>query len=188
LGRLRSGGNCAGKIPSKSPAKAAQLDLRSLLVRQPFGRLKIEAIRPSRLGETAIHRGQKSWWNMRILLIDDMRDTTVVLRKLLERQGYEVAAANDSTAGLGLAEAFSPHVVCVDIGLPQIDGYEVARRIRANPKLQGTRIIAISGSPPDADLAAEVGIDAHILKPASMPALLGAIHNEQGTVKSGSVD
>ena len=64
---------------------------------------------------------------MRVLLVDDLRDTTVTLRALLERVGYEVEAAGDSESALELAETFAPHVVCLDIGMPKMNGYEIVR-------------------------------------------------------------
>ena len=114
---------------------------------------------------------------MRVLLIDDTRDTNVVMRILLERLGYEVEAATDARQGLELANSFEPHVVCVDIGLPGMDGYDLARRIREKPHLKSSRVIAISGYAPDKERAAQSGIDAYLIKPASLPELVMAMHN-----------
>jgi two-component system, sensor histidine kinase len=113
---------------------------------------------------------------VRVLIIDDMRDSAFVLRKLLERLGYEVETSSDPEAGLLLADTFGPHVICVDIGLPGIDGYEVARRIRAKPRFHDTRMIAVSGYPPDKRRIVEAGIDAYLLKPTPLAELLGAMH------------
>jgi len=114
---------------------------------------------------------------MRILLIDDTRDTTVVMRILLERLGFEVEAAADAKRGLELANSFAPDVVCVDIGLPSMDGYDVARRIRQNPRLKSSRVIAISGYAPNEARVAESGIDTYLIKPASLSQIVMALHN-----------
>jgi DNA-binding response OmpR family regulator len=114
---------------------------------------------------------------MRVLLIDDTRDVTVVTRILLERLGYEVKAASDAQQGLELADSFSPHVVCVDIGLAGMSGYDLARRIREKPHLKSSRVIALSGYAPDTERVAKSGIDAYLVKPASLSQLVMAMHN-----------
>jgi CheY-like chemotaxis protein len=86
---------------------------------------------------------------------------------LLQAWGYRTLSAVDGAAGLALVEAQRPDVVLMDIGMPRMDGYELARRIRALPGGKAMTLIAVSGWGQAADLARsrEAGIDEHLLKP-----------------------
>lgn len=101
-----------------------------------------------------------------ILLIEDNVDARDALRVLLELDGYDVEAAGDGPQGLEIARAKTPAVALIDIGLPGMDGYEVAKRLRA---LGGARssLIALTGysDPEDRRRAEEAGFDAHVVKP-----------------------
>ena len=101
-----------------------------------------------------------------ILLIEDNVDARDALRVLLELDGYDVEAAGDGPEGLEIARAKMPAVALIDIGLPGIDGYEVARRLRS---LTGPRcyLVALTGysDPEDRRRAEEAGFDAHVVKP-----------------------
>ena len=101
-----------------------------------------------------------------VLLIEDNADAREALRVLLELDGYDVEAAGDGPQGLEIARAKRPAVALIDIGLPGIDGYEVARRLRA---LSGPRsfLVALTGysDPEDRHRAEEAGFDAHVVKP-----------------------
>ncbi len=82
---------------------------------------------------------------LKVLLVDDNEDQTSTLQALLELTGYEVRAAGDGRAGLELAATFRPDVAILDIGLPDMDGYDLARAIRANPDLREMFLIAQTG-------------------------------------------
>ena len=101
-----------------------------------------------------------------VLLIEDNADAREALRVLLELDGYDVEAAGDGPQGLEIARAKKPAVALIDIGLPGMDGYEVARRLRA---LSGPRsfLVALTGysDPEDRHRAEEAGFDAHVVKP-----------------------
>ena len=101
-----------------------------------------------------------------VLLIEDNVDARDALRVLLELDGYDVEAAGDGPQGLDIARAKTPAVALIDIGLPGMDGYEVARRLRA---LAGPRsfLVALTGysDPDDRKRAEEAGFDAHVVKP-----------------------
>jgi two-component system, sensor histidine kinase len=101
-----------------------------------------------------------------VLLIEDNADAREALRVLLELDGYDVEVAADGPQGIEVARAKTPAVALVDIGLPGIDGYEVARRLRALP---GPRsfLVALTGysDPDDRRRAEEAGFDAHVVKP-----------------------
>ncbi len=101
-----------------------------------------------------------------VLLIEDNADARDALRVLLELDGYDVEAAGDGAQGLEIARAKTPAAALIDIGLPGMDGYEVARRLRA---MAGPRayLVALTGysDPEDRRRAEEAGFDAHVVKP-----------------------
>jgi CheY-like chemotaxis protein len=103
----------------------------------------------------------------RILVVEDQPDARESLRLLLECWGHQVEMAADGLRGVQLALAWKPEVAIVDIGLPLLDGYEVARRLRA---ALGTtiRLIALTAyrSPEDIRRAYAAGFDVHLAKPA----------------------
>ncbi|MGC3996909.1 MAG: ATP-binding protein [Anaeromyxobacter sp.] len=102
----------------------------------------------------------------RVLVVDDNQDAAETLAQLLEMGGHEVAIAHDGPGALATALADQPDVVLCDIGLPGMDGYEVARRLRADGG-KAIRLVALSGyaQPEDVARAVEAGFDAHIAKP-----------------------
>ena len=108
-----------------------------------------------------------------MLVVDDCPDTRATLRILLHLWGLEAREAGDGQAVLGLATTFLPDVVLLDIGLPGLDGYEVARRLRQLPGLARVLLIATTGYGTDQDLAAcrAAGFDQHLLKPFDPAAL-----------------
>ena len=104
---------------------------------------------------------------LRILLIDDNRDLVETSSKLLTFFGYTVMSAYSGTDGIDKAKRFLPHVILCDIGLPDIDGYEVARRITCCNSLAGCRLISLSGyaQASDIECSREAGFALHIRKP-----------------------
>jgi CheY-like chemotaxis protein len=104
----------------------------------------------------------------RILVVDDNVDAATMLCTLLQNMGHEVAIANTGAEALRLAESDRPQVVCLDIGMPGMDGLEIARRIRQRDRHPRPLIIAITGwgQPEDQAQSQEAGIDVHLLKPA----------------------
>jgi PAS domain S-box-containing protein len=107
----------------------------------------------------------------RVLIVDDNRDSADSLGTLLELNGHRVEIVYDGESGLEAAERFGPEVVLLDIGLPRLDGYEVARRLRrAHDDLL---IVAITGYGQESarERAAEAGFDLHMLKPVDLAAL-----------------
>jgi PAS domain S-box-containing protein len=104
----------------------------------------------------------------RVLVIEDSADAREVLRMALERAGHEVYDAADGLRGLELVNAVRPDVGIIDIGLPVMDGYEVARRIRAQPDGRAVLLLALIGDP-DASLGlSEHGFDHHLVKPVDL--------------------
>jgi signal transduction histidine kinase len=105
----------------------------------------------------------------RVLVLDDNRDAADSCATLLELQGHRTATAYTGMSGLALGEAFRPDVMLLDIGLPDVNGYELARRVRASDWGRGVQLIAITGWGQDADRqrAFEAGFDHHLTKPVT---------------------
>ena len=104
----------------------------------------------------------------RVLLVEDNADAASALAELLSLEGHDVHLATDGLAGLEAARRLLPDAVVLDLGLPGIDGYELARRLRAEPALSGVLLIALSGwaGREERSLSAAAGIDHHLVKPA----------------------
>jgi CheY-like chemotaxis protein len=113
----------------------------------------------------------------RVLVVDDNIDAADSLVVLLKSSGYTVAAAHTAEAGLALAQTFRPHLILLDLGLPAMGGYEVARRIRSSPSLNGLRMFAVTGYDEDdaRRRCKEVGFEAHLVKPIDLDKLLASI-------------
>jgi CheY-like chemotaxis protein len=113
----------------------------------------------------------------RILLVDDHLDSVVSMGRLLRLLGYEVRAALDGANALVCAGEFRPDVALIDLSLPGLDGYTVARRIRALEATRETRLIAISGwATKDCEWRTrDAGFEMHLLKPVSMGDLTAAL-------------
>lgn len=109
----------------------------------------------------------------RVLVIDDNQDSTTSMAMLLKLVGHEVCVAADGNTGLREAERFLPQVVLLDIGLPDINGYEVARRLRQQPALQSATLIAMTGygQPEDRQRSSEAGFHHHLVKPVDWETL-----------------
>jgi two-component system CheB/CheR fusion protein len=112
----------------------------------------------------------------RVLIIEDHIDAAESLQLLLEMEGHEVKIANDGQAGLALAKTFVPEIVLCDLGLPGMDGFAVARAVRAESSLRDRYLVAISGyaRPEDIKQSRAAGFDNHLAKPVSLAALHAA--------------
>ena len=118
-------------------------------------------------------RGTDAPASRRVLVVEDNPDGRAMLRLLLELCGHQVEAAADGREGVEKALAWAPEVAVVDIGLPGLDGYEVARRLRA---ALGGRVVLIAltayGGPEDRLRSYLSGFDHHLTKPADVGELL----------------
>ncbi|HEY3352190.1 MAG TPA: response regulator [Polyangia bacterium] len=145
---------------SDGPGRGAAFELRLELAEAVAA-----AARPT--DAAAARRGR------RVLVIEDSHDTADTLREALQMMGHEVQVANDGPSGIRLAQESRPEVVLCDIGLPGMDGYEVARTLRADPDLDGIVLVALTGyaSPDDQRRAEEAGFAHHVAKPATLERL-----------------
>jgi CheY-like chemotaxis protein len=102
-----------------------------------------------------------------VLVVEDEPETRKLLRKYLEKLGAEVLEAVSGKAALAVLETRLPALVCLDLMLPEISGYDVCERMRAIPRLQGVPVLVISAraQPPDRALAEELGANAYLIKP-----------------------
>ena len=125
-----------------------------------------------------------------VLLIEDNADSREMMAMLLGMLGYPVLEAANGTDGLNVAAREQPAIAVVDIGLPDVDGYEVARRLRADPVLRGMTLIALTGYGQDADRkrALAAGFDSHLVKPLDMDVLVKTIILHQAKQKAHSDD
>jgi PAS domain S-box-containing protein len=117
---------------------------------------------------------------LRILVVDDNIDSTESMSQVLQLFGHTVRTAHDGPSALQATEAFVPNVILLDIGLPLMDGYEVATKMRQNPALANTTLVAMTGYGTDTDRrrAKSSGFDHHFLKPvdfAKLQEMLAAV-------------
>ena len=122
------------------------------------------------IGNTA---SVKSSSKLRLLVVDDNEDAAESLAMLLRLQGHEVRVAHDGVTALGVAVDFLPALIFLDIGMPGMDGYEVARRLRTMPALQSTVLTALTGwgQAEDRRRSADAGFDHHLVKPPELKAV-----------------
>jgi signal transduction histidine kinase/ActR/RegA family two-component response regulator len=132
-------------------------------------------------GRTAVSGAPRAR-RRRILVIEDNADAREMLRMLLALAGHEVHEAADGPAGLVVARTVAPDVALIDVGLPALDGYEVARRLRAAEEGKAMRLIAITGygQADDRERARQAGFDAHLTKPVSPERLAAAMEGDAG--------
>ena len=103
----------------------------------------------------------------RVLIVEDNQDAGEMYRMLIELAGHEVLIAENGTLGLELLKTARPDIAFVDIGLPGMDGYELARRFRADPLGKNMLLVALTGygSSTDRDRSRQAGFDLHLIKP-----------------------
>jgi len=156
---------------SEGENKGAQFTLRIPLLRRPAAQADAAAQGPA-----------KPMLAKRILVVDDNVDAAVTLALLLKSLGHETCVVHDGLQALRMALEFRPDVVLVDIGMPGLDGYEVARRLRVLKRDRPLRIIAITGWGQEADRtrSREAGFDVHLVKPVDPTLLTSVISNNNG--------
>lgn len=117
--------------------------------------------------EVALQRQEIAPQGHRLLVVDDNQDAALTLAMLLRLLGHQVQVAHRGEMALELAASFQPHLVFLDLGMPGMDGYEVARRMREIPGMQNTVLAALTGWGQREDLrrTAEAGFDHHLVKP-----------------------
>jgi CheY-like chemotaxis protein len=152
---------------SDGPGTGSVFTVRLPVVREP------EQARPRASHEHERERTTLAV-SRRILVVDDERLSAISWGKLLRTAGHEIRTAHDGFEALGVADAFRPDVVLLDIGLPKMNGYEVAQRIRQQLWGQGMVLIALTGWGQETDRhrSTAAGFDHHLVKPVDPSALL----------------
>jgi two-component system, cell cycle response regulator DivK len=120
----------------------------------------------------------------RILVVEDQPDNRTILRDLLSAAGYHVLEAADGVAGVRMALAERPDLILMDIQMPEIDGYEATRRLKAEPGMSATPIIAVTSFALSGDEAKSraAGCDGYVAKPFSPRQLLSEVRRFLGEV------
>jgi signal transduction histidine kinase len=139
-------------------------------IRLPLALVAQEPGTPRKAG-SAVHEPR------RILVVEDNVDSADAMQMLLRQMGHEVEVVNDGAQAVHMAKDFRPDIVLLDIGLPGMDGYEIAGRLRAMPQTRAVRMIAVSGYGQDKDRerSREAGFDRHMVKPVDPVQLIEAI-------------
>ena len=119
--------------------------------------------------------------------MDDHEDVARMSAMLLKSWGYEVLTAYSGEEALQAADGFKPHIILLDIDMPDMDGYETARRIRGNPALQDVRLVSVTGYGHDIDLAywREAGFDDSLVKPVEPDDLKQVLFRHAATGSTG---
>jgi signal transduction histidine kinase len=151
---------------SEGPDRGSQF-----VIRLPRDAMTQPAQAPATAASAMPHRAR------RILVVEDNLDAAEAMRLLLAQLGHHVASATSGGEAIEVARRFRPDVVLLDIGLPGIDGYEVARRLRTFEETRGARMIAVTGygQPSDRERSSAAGFDHHLVKPVDPAKLAEAI-------------
>ena len=136
----------------------------------------------------------------RVLIVDDDADMVDLLSTLVKLEGHDTEVAYDAIEALTKAEAFRPDMALLDIGLPGMNGYELAKTLRTNPQLSGTRLVAVTGygEAVDYQRSLAAGFDSHVVKPLGVTGLVSILaglashgrgrNGSSGTEKSTAAD
>ena len=144
------------------------------VVRLPAAACRVRRpARPPAAGDGATARR-----SLRVLVVDDNVDAAESLATLLRLEGHRVRTAYDGPAALRAAREECPEVVLLDIGLPGMDGYQVARSLRQEPGRENVMLVALTGygQQEDRRRAQEVGFDKHLVKPVTLEVLRAILH------------
>jgi CheY-like chemotaxis protein len=140
--------------------------------------MALDSSAPSTLpGQTTPEDGAQ---RLRILVVDDDEDLAHLLAKVLVTRNYEVRTARDSVTAMEAVAEFRPEVALIDIGLPTMDGYELARELRKLLPVGSCRLIALTGYSEEGEKekARAAGFEEHLLKPVNLATLRRAIERE----------
>jgi signal transduction histidine kinase/ActR/RegA family two-component response regulator len=169
---------------SDGPGQGSEFVVRLPLWKDEGGRMKDE----SRSGSSHPSAFLLPPSAKRVLVVDDNLDAAESLALVLRMDRHQVATAHDGPAALETARAFRPEVVLLDIGLPRLDGYAVARRLRQEPGLEGVLLVALTGYGQEEDKrkARDAGFDRHFVKPVGPEELQGLLAEPEHRASSGA--
>ncbi|GIZ50427.1 MHYT domain-containing protein [Noviherbaspirillum aridicola] len=157
---------------SEGPGRGSRFQVRLPRLTQPAAAQPGEPAQPS-----SAPAAGASPASLRVLVVDDNADAAQSLSALLQAQGHEVRTAHDAASGLACAIEWRPHAALLDIGLPEIDGYELARRMRRMPETAAAMLVAVTGygQQKDREAAHAAGFNHHFVKPVDSAALAAVL-------------
>jgi CheY-like chemotaxis protein len=141
---------------------------------------------PIRSGNFQLSENTERPLSGRILVVDDLNDAAASLALVCELYGAQARVARDGLEALTVGASFFPDVILMDISMPHMDGYEAARRLRAEPWGKKVVLIALTGwgRQGDVEAARKAGFDGHLLKPVGAEALIELIRQLRGELRS----
>lgn len=115
----------------------------------------------------------------KVLIVDDVLDNLELLERRLVKRGYTVMLANSGMEGIAKAQTEKPDVILMDIQMPEMDGYETTRRLKADPATQAIPVVALTASVMESDRmkATDAGVVGHLAKPVDLAALIEKIQS-----------
>jgi len=140
--------------------------------------------KPSTHSRTRVQEGQRSRQKLhRILVVDDNEDAVFMLEKILTNFGYAARSSTSGAQALEVGAEFEPDAVVLDLGMPGMDGFETARRLRLEHWGEDVLLIALTGwgQPEDIRRTREAGFQAHLVKPLELDHLLALLTDPRGT-------
>ncbi len=154
-------------ISSEGPNRGTEVCIRLPLIEMP----EQTETAPPRVERTA------SMQPCRILVVDDNGDAADALAALLRNAGHDVLTAEDGVEALRVGSTFTPHIALLDLGMPRLNGYDTAKRIREQPWGRAVGLVAVTGwgQPKDRDRTLQAGFDAHLVKPVDDRELFGVL-------------
>jgi len=144
----------------------------TFVVRLPVG---VTAVRAAPLESSEPRKSPSK----RVLLVDDNRDFVTSLAALLQLEGHDVRMTHEAASAVTVAESFRPHIAFLDLGMPKVSGYELARQLRAQACNSETVLVAVTGWGKDKDrqMSREAGFDLHLVKPVDPDQIIDAVRN-----------
>ena len=132
------------------------------------------------------HSSASPFTAARLLIVEDNYDSAEILSLLLERDGFDVRIALDAQQALDAIREFNPDIAILDIGLPDITGYELIAKLKDNPDLKACRFVALTGYTGGevSKQTASAGFDAHLAKPVDLPSLRRVMSGFQAAAPS----
>jgi CheY-like chemotaxis protein len=133
-------------------------------------RLKLDTVKCGSIASPSDNRATRGSNSLQVMVVDDNEDAARALAMLLEAMGHTVMMETDPLRALGMSSVVKPDVFILDIGMPGMDGYELARRLRAQPAMRPFRMVAVTGygRAQDMEAAIDAGFDHHLVKPVNM--------------------
>lgn len=119
---------------------------------------------------------------LRVLIVDDLEDNGELLTEALSLRGYEARYAKDGASALALVETFTPDIAILDILMPDMNGYELGKRLKERPELARLALIAITGFERSSGPAEAAGFHGHVVKPVTLAKLEETIRDARARV------